>query len=1421
MNDLDFLEKRQIRIFVSSTFRDMQEERKYLITKVFPSIRRYCEEREVSLFELDLRWGISEEEAKQGKVFDICLREVRKTKPFFIGLLGERYGWIPSEAERKAMAENTAIFEDFPWIADELEKGTSITEIEMQEGVLRSEEKMNAFFYFRSSKMETIEEFIEKKDSHEANMLLALKKTIKEQDVYPVKEYDSLEHLGILVENDLKALVNELFPKASLSPLERERLEQRNFLKSRTRVYVLNPEWFAKLDEFVESNDEGLAIRGGNGMGKSALLANWITKRLERQNNNEKIIYHFIGTSQSSGNIHKIIQRLINEVRDIYNIPVKDEASFETIESENKNTSKKLKKELEELLFSHTENSKLIIVLDGIDHLFDTEDKISLLNDFLPIFPSNVKFIFSNELFNRFIEPDNSLLYYQELYIDSLLPENRKRLLKDYLKSFSKSLTSVQEERLGADKKCENPLVLLSVLDELRMFGIHEKIDEQIGYYLAAPDNAGLFALILHRIEELFKDNNTPNNYVKDILSLLAVSRHGLSETEILEISGATRLCWSQLLNGMTGQLAIFNGFVSFSNHMIRNAVEKLYLPDSESEKIYRSRIASYMEMQAQVLFNRKCDELPYQLHELKEWDKLYNFLLNFKVFKYIHEKDKYEIKKYMKELWRIENKCYTPENFFELDNTINKNDLLFVYKCVSKLFLNSMDCYKDFPGLKFAIKHMELCEEIYGKNHCDTADSYYYIGYFYFISEDKNKAFEYYDKALEIKKKILGENHPDTIDTYDSIGYFYLGESEVKNALEYFEKALEIRKIFLGENHHDTISSYYFIGHCYSNLGDKRKAIEYYKNAVEISERNLRQWEDYHRTSNINGAIGDCYFYLGDKEKALEYYENALVIANKTEFGTRHLYDVFNFNNEIGDYYSKNGDNIKALKYYKQALTTREEYNRINDRETLESYYSIGKCYSELGDKEKTYEYFKKLIVSGKTTEQIVNADPHICDRIGDYYSKNGDKIKAIEFYKSAIEQVKWKNAIIGGGYCFDATASCNKIGICYYSLRDYEKALEYLLMEEEEYIKELDKKHAESYYTIGKCYSELGDKEKAYEYFKKIITVEGKSAASYCNKIGDYYSENVDKIKALEFYKCALEKMEADIGKNHPDIATSYNKVGVCYCNLGNYRKALEYFKSALERKQHKIFYNNIGHCYSKLGYSGKAIEYHKSALEIMEADLGKNHPDIANSYNEIGNCYYNLGDYGKALEYYENALGIYNSLGQEINANNVKQNIEILKKPSGLQVLDQDEINQLLSAINAGDDESVHEKSSNGQETEADNVKQNVEAQKKPKTEILSKLEYHKCVLDRIEADLGKNHYATANSYNEIGKCYYNLGDYGKALEYYENALGIYNSLGLETSADIVIRNIENLKSPKSQKTEVLTQDEINQLLTAINT
>ena len=86
----DNIDSRNIRIFISSTFNDMQEERNELISKVFPLLRKMAKERQVVLTEIDLRWGITEKDAQESKVVQICLEEIDRSHPFFIGILGGR-----------------------------------------------------------------------------------------------------------------------------------------------------------------------------------------------------------------------------------------------------------------------------------------------------------------------------------------------------------------------------------------------------------------------------------------------------------------------------------------------------------------------------------------------------------------------------------------------------------------------------------------------------------------------------------------------------------------------------------------------------------------------------------------------------------------------------------------------------------------------------------------------------------------------------------------------------------------------------------------------------------------------------------------------------------------------------------------------------------------------------------------------------------------------------------------------------------------------------------------------------------------------------------------------------------------------------------------------------------------------------------
>ncbi|MGC8692328.1 MAG: hypothetical protein ACP5RZ_04855, partial [Thermoplasmata archaeon] len=51
--------RREIRIFLSSTFRDLNDERSYLMDIVFPELTRMCRERDLFLTVVDLRWGVT------------------------------------------------------------------------------------------------------------------------------------------------------------------------------------------------------------------------------------------------------------------------------------------------------------------------------------------------------------------------------------------------------------------------------------------------------------------------------------------------------------------------------------------------------------------------------------------------------------------------------------------------------------------------------------------------------------------------------------------------------------------------------------------------------------------------------------------------------------------------------------------------------------------------------------------------------------------------------------------------------------------------------------------------------------------------------------------------------------------------------------------------------------------------------------------------------------------------------------------------------------------------------------------------------------------------------------------------------------------------------------------------------------------
>ena len=141
-----------ISIFISSTFLDMDMERDYLKYYVLPRLETEFSAYRLSFQLIDLRWGvvtsgIEQEQEKQAAVLNVCFNEIKRSRPYFIGLIGERYGWIPPT---QSIKEVMSRLNDEERMLFEQTEDTSITELEMQFGGLGTPELLqNSLFYFR------------------------------------------------------------------------------------------------------------------------------------------------------------------------------------------------------------------------------------------------------------------------------------------------------------------------------------------------------------------------------------------------------------------------------------------------------------------------------------------------------------------------------------------------------------------------------------------------------------------------------------------------------------------------------------------------------------------------------------------------------------------------------------------------------------------------------------------------------------------------------------------------------------------------------------------------------------------------------------------------------------------------------------------------------------------------------------------------------------------------------------------------------------------------------------------------------------------------------------------------------------------------------------------------------------------------
>lgn len=158
---------RRYLVFISSTFKDMDVERDIIKFRVVPALnRRFCNDH-IQIQAIDLRLGINPadmtEEESERKVLDACLACIDSARPFFIGLLGERYGWIPPERSLQRFLTKISV-PDRAWFQSFT--GKSVTELEFMYGSNTKEGfcSSDSFFFFRDGRSYDVMDAESKKD---------------------------------------------------------------------------------------------------------------------------------------------------------------------------------------------------------------------------------------------------------------------------------------------------------------------------------------------------------------------------------------------------------------------------------------------------------------------------------------------------------------------------------------------------------------------------------------------------------------------------------------------------------------------------------------------------------------------------------------------------------------------------------------------------------------------------------------------------------------------------------------------------------------------------------------------------------------------------------------------------------------------------------------------------------------------------------------------------------------------------------------------------------------------------------------------------------------------------------------------------------------------------------------------------------
>jgi len=1324
--------EREIRVFLSSTFRDMDAERTHLIKQVFPKVRAACQARQVGFTEIDLRWGVTEEEAKNGATVEICLKEIDRCRdfpPFFIGFLGERYGWIPRHEELQSYWGKQADTKYEHQILEAVKQRISVTELEMQLAVLQhgAAGKLHghALFLLRDPKL-TDTHYTEqtgKAPDHQdtafydagRGKLAALKDNIRKSGYLGVDSYTSVEQFGEAIEQYLLAQLNHYFPADEVpTPQERSNAAHQTFRFHRLQNFLPRKDVRALMLQAINQRIESpylgpILVTGPSGQGKSALmadLARYLQTGTHKTNNpsNRKetwrVIDHYIG-ADSANSVDNWVDRILNtlhpDIKDIAgDIPETPKGRVEALSTWLSMAARR-------------HNCRYLLILDALDQLSDGGKNLDILTS-QTLGPDGILIASAAD---DTPARNSAANWNTPIEVPSLTNELRKQIIQDTLKRYRKELPPELATRLASAPQSGSPLFLILALEELRVDARHETLAPTTEAILKQPNAEQLF---LNNFL-LDADNGRPemSELAASFMALLGASRAGLSELELADLlaqpddpiaedTGKPRMPQihlSKLLNNLAPFLLNKGGNRAPMHRIFGEAALNYYGTWPVRKHLYAHFSPGYGQGFTDPSFNaRQAAEALHQITKLAELElqsgpepgqyvlQLQYDLQTLSLVSRLHQavdgqpedeevlfnafnRFSHEQKAAIAEHWPAQIKFETEDDLDAYGWTVGN---------FANWFYEKIGHAKAAKALQEIV--LEARQRILGEEHPDTLTSMGNLAATLSAMGDLPGARTLAEKVLEASQRILGEEHPDTLRAMGNLAGTLLDQGDLPGARTLAEKVLEARQRILGEEHPDTLRAMGNLAGTLLDQGDLPGARTLEEKVLEARQRILG--EEHPETlismDNLAGTLRD----QGDLPGARTLGEKVLE-ASQRILGEEHP-DTLRAMSNLAATLHDMGDLPGARTLGEKVLEARQRILGEEHPDTLTAMGNLAGTLRALGDlpgartlAEKVLEARQRIL--GEEHPDTLRAMSNLAATLHDM----GDLPGA----RTLEEKVLEARQRIQGEEHPDTLRAISNLAATLHDMGDLPGArtLEGKVLEALQRIQ--GEEHPDTLTAMANLavtLSALGDlpgartlEEKVLEARQRILGEEHPDTLISMDNLAVTLRDLGDLPGARTLEEKVLEARQRILGEEHPDMLISMGNLAVTLRALGDLPGARTLEEKVLDARQRILgeahpdtlrAMSNLAYTLDAQGDLPGALALFQKALAVEQRILGEEHPDTLNTMDRLAVYLEQVGDIDELVKIRTRQILILeNTVGRlDQKAIQVLQNLAVALRNAG---------------------------------------------------------------------------------------------------------------------------------------------------------